>query len=365
MTISIMTATPSPTRRPTVEEMNGYRQGCTQLMPNVPTSYDYVPHLSAGIVFCVLFSLSMTGHIVQGIRKRNWISYVLGTGALSKFTLIIDSTTHTCHETNSTHFFLTAELLGWTGRTWSSQCPYNETAFLLQITTLIIAPTFFSAAAYLILSTLIRLSSTSPPSPSSRLSILSPTAYLVFFCAADAIALATQAVGGALASLAQQRGTSTATGTNIMVGGVVFQMAAMTVFVGLLADFLRRVWRLGRSSGHGGGMMTRGNKLPLPQGAKWILLALLTSVAAIYVRSVYRTVELLQGWRGYLIVREGYFVALDAAMMVVAVGVYNMLDPAVLLLPSCIQEGQGDGVRSVRDGEVLLGGGEDGKEEKH
>ncbi|KAF9640814.1 putative rta1 domain protein [Lasiodiplodia theobromae] len=334
-----MIATPSPTRRPTIEEMKGYRQGCTQLMPNVPTSYDYVPHLSAGIAFCVLFSLSMTGHIVQGVRKRNWTSYVLATGALT-------------------------ELLGWTGRTWSSQCPYNETAFLLQITTLIIAPTFFSAAAYLILGTLIRLSSTSSPSPSSRLSILSPTAYLVLFCAADAIALATQAVGGALASLAQKRGTSTATGTNIMVGGVVFQMGAMTVFVGLLADFLQRMWRLGRNSG--GGMMTSGNKLPLPQGAKWILLALLTSVAAIYVRSVYRTVELLQGWRGYLIVREGYFVALDAAMMVVAVGVYNVLDPAVLLLPSCVQEGQGEGVRAVRDGEVLLGGGEDGKgEEKH
>lgn len=102
--------------------------------------------------------------------------------------------------------------------------------------------------------------------------------------------------------------------------------------------------------------MTGGNKLPLPQDGKWILLALLTSVAAIYVRSVYRTVELLQGWRGYLIVREGYFVALDAAMMVVAVGVYNVLDPAVLLLPSCVQEGQGDGVRAVRDGEVLLCG---------
>lgn len=88
-----MTTMPSPTRRPTVEEMNGYRQGCIQLMPNVPTSYDYVPHLSAGIVFCVLFSLSMTGHVVQGIRKRDWTSYVLATGALSKFTLIIDSTT--------------------------------------------------------------------------------------------------------------------------------------------------------------------------------------------------------------------------------------------------------------------------------
>lgn len=31
-----------------------------------------------------------------------------------------------------------AEIIGWAGRTWSSQCPYNANAFLMQISTLII-----------------------------------------------------------------------------------------------------------------------------------------------------------------------------------------------------------------------------------
>lgn len=30
------------------------------------------------------------------------------------------------------------EIVGWAGRAWSSQCPYNSTAFLMQISTLII-----------------------------------------------------------------------------------------------------------------------------------------------------------------------------------------------------------------------------------
>lgn len=30
------------------------------------------------------------------------------------------------------------EVIGWAGRTWSSKCPYNSTAFLMQISTLII-----------------------------------------------------------------------------------------------------------------------------------------------------------------------------------------------------------------------------------
>lgn len=55
------------------------------------------------------------------------------------------------------------------------------------------------------------------------------------------------------------------------------------------------------------------------------------SVAAILVRSVYRTIELLQGWRGYLITRERYFVALDGTMILVALLVYNVLNPGELL----------------------------------
>lgn len=202
--------------------------------------------------------------------------------------------------------------MGWAGRTLSSQCPYNDSAFLMQVTTLIIAPTFFSAAAYIVLGTLIkRVGRTS--------SLLSPTAYLIIFCICDGISLAVQAVGGALASIAQKNGTSTGTGTNIMVTGIVFQMAAMTVFVFLLGDFLRRVvWRMG-------GMRK------LPRGAALVLPAMVSSVVTIYIRSIYRTVELLQGWRGYLIVHERYFIALAAAMMALAVAVYNVFDPAVLL----------------------------------
>jgi hypothetical protein len=54
-------------------------------------------------------------------------------------------------------------------------------------------------------------------------------------------------------------------------------------------------------------------------------------VLCIYVRSIYRTIELLQGWKGYLITHEEYFVALDGAMMVAAVVVFNVVHPGWLL----------------------------------
>jgi hypothetical protein len=45
-------------------------------------------------------------------------------------------------------YFLTlyaiVEVIGWAGRTWSSKCPYNSTAFLMQISTLIIGEYFWT-----------------------------------------------------------------------------------------------------------------------------------------------------------------------------------------------------------------------------
>lgn len=44
------------------------------------------------------------------------------------------------------------------------------------------------------------------------------------------------------------------------------------------------------------------------------------SVASVQIRSVFRTVENSQGFHGYLSVHEGYFWALDALPLAVAVG---------------------------------------------
>lgn len=64
-----------------------YIQGaCHALIPGYGTAYGYVPSLAAGIVFCILFGLSMSGHLFQSIRKKRWTSYVLTVGAASTFT---------------------------------------------------------------------------------------------------------------------------------------------------------------------------------------------------------------------------------------------------------------------------------------
>ena len=188
----------------------------------------------------------------------------------------------------------------------------------MQITTLIIAPTFYSAALYVLLSILIGLLG-------RQTSILSPKWYAIIFCACDVLSLVIQAIGGGMASQATQRPDGdTAPGTHTMVAGIVFQLFTMTVFAALVCDFLRRVWALQRSRGSGAALL-------LTPKLKMVLGSMFVSFVMIYVRSIYRTVELAQGWKGDLITHEGYFIGLDAALMFVAAAVWLALDPAVLL----------------------------------
>lgn len=99
-----------------------------------------------------------------------------------------------------------------------------------------------------------------------------------------------------------------------MVAGILFQLASIAVFTVLGVIFLIRVCKIG-----------------FERNLQLLVAATSLSVATILVRSIYRAIELLQGWSGFLITHEPYFISLDGAMMVVAVGVFNLLHPAWLL----------------------------------
>lgn len=209
---------------------------------------------------------------------------------------------------NDTNITTIVEALGWAGRTWSSKCPYSHDAFLIQIVTLIIGPVFFSAALYVLLGILII-------QLGRKSSILSPKMYAIVFCACDVVSLVIQAIGGGMASSESDKvGGDTKPGTNVMVAGIAFQLGTMTLFAVFLFDFVRRI---------------RG--MHVTRQLKQVLFAMFVSFLMIYIRSIYRTIELAQGWTGYLISHEGFFIGLDAAIMVVAVAVFLLFDPAALI----------------------------------
>jgi hypothetical protein len=280
-------------------------QGCRPYSPALLPSYGYKPSLAAGITYCVLFSLALAAHCLYSVLNRRWANYLLATGALG-------------------------ELIGWAGRTWSSQCPYNQHAFLMQIVTLVISPVFFTAALFVMLAQL-------SIQRGAHYSLIPPRLYLYIFCTCDVIALLIQAAGAAIASHEFDTQGDPEKGTHVVVAGLGFQLAAMTVFfacfLGFIARSFRQTW---------------------PRHEVVLVGSMLLSFVSLYIRCVYRTVQLAEGWLGYLSTHERFFLALDAALMVVCVGIFVPFNPGTLLRPEHSVRAR-EGTESAWGGATLLG----------
>lgn len=177
------------------------------------------------------------------------------------------------------------------------------------------APVFFTGGIYVLLGRLIGLFG-------RETSMLSAKQYLWIFCSSDVLSLIIQAAGGGIASSESNKGKDTTPGTHIMIGGIIIQLVSVIVFIFFAINFLLRVHRLGY------GNIIMRSYLKHLVGAMWV------SIIAVFIRSIYRVIELSQGWTGYVITHEVYFIVLDGVMMVIAVGIFNIFHPGWLLIPS-------------------------------
>ncbi|KAG8715491.1 hypothetical protein FRC11_003797 [Ceratobasidium sp. 423] len=190
----------------------------------------------------------------------------------------------------------------------------------------ILAPSFMTAANFVILGKIIeRLG--------YQYSRLSPKLYTIVFVTCDIVALVVQAVGGAKASLAVQfMNEDPEKGARIMVGGIIFQMVAITVYTLLAAEFLLRYHfdRPVRSIVSSDSETAR-SKPQLDTRITLMIVGLSISTLFIYIRSIYRTIELLDGWTGPIITNQLYFDVLDGMPIVVAMYAINIFHPGFLL----------------------------------
>ncbi|KAJ7228097.1 RTA1-domain-containing protein [Mycena rebaudengoi] len=248
--------------------------------------YGYIPQESVAILFLVLFGISTILHLGQATYFRTW--WLLPTACLCRF----------------------GELVGWGGRLWSSFSPQAKDPNLMQITTTIISPTPLLAVNFILLSRLVQ-----------RLGIsyswLSPKWYTIIFLTCDIVALVVQDVGGGMASSADD-----------------------------LADAKRArsasTWREHNACGHrlpiGGDTSTDSpahsvsySRGVLTPRLKIINGARLFSTTVLFIRSIYRTIELGSGWNGRIIHTEVYFNVLDGGMVVLAIFTMNFAHPGFLL----------------------------------
>lgn len=140
-------------------------------------------------------------------------------------------------------------------------------------------------------------------------------------------------MGGALASVANHNGESTTTGDNVMIAGLSFQVFTMFVFMLAAADFALRTYRRARHAHLPNLSLALDNhpdmvRLRASRRFRAFLWALALSTACIFIRCVFRVVELSGGWTGPLMERQDLFIGFEGVMIATAVLALNFFHPA-------------------------------------
>lgn len=194
--------------------------------------------------------------------------------------------------------------------------PFNHDDFLMYLVALTIAPAFLSAAIYLCLSRIVIVYGT-------HLSRFRPRTYTIVFCSCDFISLLLQAVGGGIAASTNQKALLN-TGKNIMLAGLAFQVFSTILFAIAAGWFAKNVWS------SKGSWNTRYSDLIHSRLFKAFLIGLVVATVTIFIRSVYRCVELSGGFGGHLFVSdEALFMVLEGVMLIFAGTCLTVLHPGI------------------------------------
>lgn len=180
-----------------------------------------------------------------------------------------------------------------------------------------IAPVFFAAAIYLCLARIIILYG-------QHLSRIQPKWIAVGFMTSDFISLLLQAIGAAIA--ATNKGTSRSQrGIDTMIAGLVFQVVSLGIFLMVCADFAVRCYRLWSSLD----MAAEKVRMQQTWTMKLFFSGLLGATLYILVRSIYRAIELSNGFKGSLWNDQVDFMVLDGAMIGLTVLCLTIHHPGV------------------------------------
>jgi len=251
----------------------------------------YVPTLAGNVLYLAIFALLLVTQLFLNIRYRLWGFLAAIIGGLG------------------------LEVIGYVARVQMHDNPWLSDPFLMYLICLTIAPCFISACIYLCLSRIISVYGTD-------LARFKPRTYTIIFITCDIVALVLQAIGGAIADTAKTHADAKQ-GVNIMIGGLAFQVASLTLFIGLCADF---AWQVRKH---------RNRQISLPaECSKFkmhaFLFALGLATVCIYIRSCFRVAELEGGFDSALANDEVLFMILEGAMVSVACIALTVAHPGMV-----------------------------------
>ncbi|KAI9824052.1 MAG: hypothetical protein M1832_002120 [Thelocarpon impressellum] len=279
-----------------MDSIPGYRpdalptEWCTlKLCPILYAYVRYQPSLPGNGFYLALFGVLLGAHIYLGVRYRTWGFLAGMVGGLI------------------------LEIIGYVGRIMMHYNPFFRGNFLIYLVCLTIGPAFLNAAIYLSLSRVVVVYG-------EHVSRVRPGVYTCLFIGCDIFSLVLQSIGGASASMARDM-AGTDTGVKIMAAGLGFQVASLVLFIGLCTEFAFRCRKHRQIL----------NPVHKQLRESFLFKACLASLAfaslAILARSIFRVVELSEGFLGRLANDEPAFMVADGTMIAVACIVLTVFHP--------------------------------------
>jgi hypothetical protein len=229
-----------------------------------------VPNLALGILGAILFTIALVMHLWLLLRHRTWYFSTVVVG-------------------------LVMEIVGYAFRLLASQKnPYAVSYFVAQYFCIVVAPVFFSAAIYTVISVMIRI-------VGRQYAPLPPKLILWIFIVCDIVATVVQIAGAALVGTAYSDQKDPTTANNILLAGLAFQVFSFAVFILCFTLFLRRSSKV------------------LGRDLKTFSYAVMVAALAVYLRTCFRLAETAEGLLEYLSTHEVFFGCLEFLPIVVAV----------------------------------------------
>lgn len=183
--------------------------------------------------------------------------------------------------------------------------------FVVQYFFIVVAPVFFAAAIYTVLSLLINTTG-------RRYAPIPPKLILWVFITCDVVATVVQILGAALIGVAESNHKDPTTPNNILLAGLAFQAFTFLVFILLFGWFVMRA---------------RGVMFKVV--SKWFYASFCLAVVLMYLRVCFRLAETAQGLYGELNTHEVYFGCLEFMPVVVAVWLLAVWHPG-----RCVSKGR-------------------------
>lgn len=248
---------------------------CTLALCPVEWSvFGYRPSIAANGAFIAIFGFLLLVQLGQGVWFKSWGH----TACVAAGNIL--------------------QIIGYVGRIMLHSNPFEFNAFLIQIICITIAPVFYCAAVYVLLSQFITRTDIS-------LSRFNPRLFYWIFIPADITCLVLQATGGGLSATAYTP-EDVNVGVNITKAGLILQVVVLVLFLTLYGDYL---FSLQRRKGLG----SLGKKVHT------FLIFLILTVVFILIRCIYRIVELKDGYFGPNFRHQDAFIGLEGAVMCLAV----------------------------------------------